>query len=161
MYACSALAYTYDCMQLALQVVTTRTRAAHARAANTSCHTCACAAGAQLPRAAHPDQVLRASRNMQMVAARCSARCTSCQELASEQTLTPEVRKGLCNPTFRETIVAILARDPAQRSGGGPHAALDRYMHDAAHDKDGARSAARRCTCTKWQALSNVIGFPQ
>jgi hypothetical protein len=36
-------------------------------------------------------------------------------QLASEQPLTPEVRKGLGNPTFRETVVAMLARDPAAR----------------------------------------------
>jgi hypothetical protein len=35
--------------------------------------------------------------------------------LPSEQPLTPEVRKGLGNPTFRDTVVAMLARDPAAR----------------------------------------------
>jgi hypothetical protein len=36
-------------------------------------------------------------------------------ELASEQQLTPEVCKGLGDPTFRETVVAMLSRDPAAR----------------------------------------------
>jgi hypothetical protein len=35
--------------------------------------------------------------------------------LPAEQPLTPEVRKGLGNPTFRETVVAMLSRDPAAR----------------------------------------------
>ena len=37
------------------------------------------------------------------------------QPLASELPLTDAVRKGLGNPTFRETVVAMLSRDAAQR----------------------------------------------
>ena len=35
--------------------------------------------------------------------------------LASERELTLEVYRGLVNPVFRATVVAMLQRDPAQR----------------------------------------------
>lgn len=34
---------------------------------------------------------------------------------ASEQELSAEVRKGLGNATYRESVIAMLSRDPAQR----------------------------------------------
>jgi hypothetical protein len=35
--------------------------------------------------------------------------------IPSEQPLTPQVRRGLGSPTFRETVVAMLSRDPTAR----------------------------------------------